>query len=330
MVAINNSVQVDNTAAGYAGAANFHRLLLPVLIGVIGIFLSACSSGPVRTESSESRGGVRTAQTSSKTKAARGGGYYKDDGPADDIPDNLDEIPDAIPQLEPLHRFANRPYNVLGQSYVPKTELAPFRQQGQASWYGRRFHNQPTSSGEPYDMFGMTAAHPTLPIPSYVRVTNLDNQRSVVVRVNDRGPFHKERVIDLSYTAAYKLGYINSGSARVAVEQIIPSMNGTQLASVVPEPASPASVEEAERPSVINNGKAVFVQIGAFSSRDNAESFKNAIQGGLSSVAQRIEIFPDRGYFRLHAGPYLSPQEARAAAERIADMLQIEPFIVMR
>jgi len=103
----------------------------------------------------------------------------------------------------------------MGQQFVPRTELKPYRERGHASWYGRRFHGNPTSIGEPYDMFAMTAAHPTLPIPSYVRVTNLSNGRTVVVRVNDRGPFLRRRLIDLSYAAAYKLGYVNAGSASV-------------------------------------------------------------------------------------------------------------------
>ena len=148
------------------------------------------------------------------------GGYYKDDGPGNRPPSA--STPDAVPRLEPLHRFANRPYEVFGKSYVPHTALQPFRQRGAASWYGKRFHGNSTASGETYDMYKMTAAHPTLAIPSYVRVTNLANGKSVVVRVNDRGPFHGARVIDLSYAAAAKLGYVQAGSAQVELESIVP------------------------------------------------------------------------------------------------------------
>jgi rare lipoprotein A len=148
------------------------------------------------------------------------GGYYKDDGPGAQQPSA--STPDAVPRLEPLHRFANRPYEVFGRSYVPHASLKAFRQQGLASWYGKRFHGSKTSSGEVYDMYRMTAAHPTLAIPSYARVTNLANGRSVVVRINDRGPFHGGRIIDLSYAAATKLGYVQAGSARVEVEAIVP------------------------------------------------------------------------------------------------------------
>jgi rare lipoprotein A len=150
------------------------------------------------------------------------GGYYKDDGPGAHVPD-LASIPDAAPRPEPLHRWANRPYERFGKRYVPLTRVGSFQQRGVASWYGRRFHGNATSSGETYDMYKMSAAHPILPIPSFARVTNLANGRTVVVRVNDRGPFHSDRIIDLSYAAAYKLGYVQAGSARVLVEQVVPA-----------------------------------------------------------------------------------------------------------
>ena len=150
------------------------------------------------------------------------GGYYKDDGPEAKPPSNLDAIADATPRPEPLHKWANRPYQAMGKNYTPLTSVQPFKQRGMASWYGKRFHGQKTSSGELYDMYKMTAAHPTLPIPSYVRVTRVANGKSVIVRVNDRGPFHAGRVMDLSYVAAYKLGYIQAGAAEVTIEAIVP------------------------------------------------------------------------------------------------------------
>jgi rare lipoprotein A len=145
-----------------------------------------------------------------------------DDGPPERPPADLDRVVDAVPRIEPLHKYANRPYNALGRDYVPMTSLQPFRQRGMASWYGKRYHGQKTSSGEVYDMYAMTAAHPTLPIPSYARVTNLANGRSVVVRLNDRGPFRGTRIIDVSYVAAHKLGFIQAGQAQVEVEAIVP------------------------------------------------------------------------------------------------------------
>jgi len=149
------------------------------------------------------------------------GGYYKDDGPGARVPD-LASIAEPVPRSEPLSKWANRPYERFGRRYVPLTRVGPFQQKGIASWYGKRFHGNPTSSGEPYDMYKMSAAHPILPIPSFARVTNISNGRSVVVRINDRGPFHSNRIIDLSYAAAYKLGYVAAGSTRVLVEQIVP------------------------------------------------------------------------------------------------------------
>ncbi len=152
----------------------------------------------------------------------RPGGYYKDDGPGERPPPDLASIPDAQPRSEPLHKYANRPYEVFGRKYVPMLSVQPFTQRGIASWYGRRFHGQRTSSGEVYDMYAMTAAHPTLPIPSYARVTHVASRRSVVVRINDRGPFHSGRIIDLSFAAAHRLGIDKAGSAEVIVESIMP------------------------------------------------------------------------------------------------------------
>jgi rare lipoprotein A len=146
----------------------------------------------------------------------------RDGAPTGSPPVNLDRVGDAKPRVEPLHPGANNPYTVLGRKYVPYQSLRPYRQRGIASWYGRKFHGRPTSSGERYDMYAMTAAHTVLPIPSYARVTHLGNGRSVIVRINDRGPFHSDRIIDLSYAAAHRLGVVNAGSARVEVEIILP------------------------------------------------------------------------------------------------------------
>jgi rare lipoprotein A len=155
------------------------------------------------------------------------GGYLKGDGPGGPPPVDLDKIADATPRAEPLNVGANTPYTALGRKYVPYTSLKAYRERGVATWYGRKFQGKRTASGERYDMYAMTAAHTILPIPSYARVTNLANGRSVVVRINDRGPFHSDRIIDLSYAAAYKLGYVGAGSARVEVEAILPGKNGS-------------------------------------------------------------------------------------------------------
>ena len=160
------------------------------------------------------------ASAPASAPATRGGGYYQDDGPPAQVPPDLAKVPDAVPKVEPPHRFANRPYVALGRNYTPLAGDPALRQRGLASWYGRQFHGNRTSSGELYDMFAMTAAHPTMPIPSYARVTNLRSGASVVVRVNDRGPFKDDRIIDLSYAAATRLGYIGTGTAEVEVERL--------------------------------------------------------------------------------------------------------------
>jgi rare lipoprotein A len=184
------------------------------------------------------------------TTARRGGGYYLDDGPGDSPPANLDAIPDAVPRHEPVLPRTTRPYTVFGREYQPMSKLQPYKARGIATWYGRRYHGNRTSSGEPYDMYAMTAAHPTLPIPSYVRVTNVANGRSVVVRVNDRGPFLDNRLIDLSYTAARRLDYVQDGSAEVEVELITEFGERPLVAQAdkAPAPFAPATEPAASAP----------------------------------------------------------------------------------
>jgi rare lipoprotein A len=260
------------------------------------LILAGCASAPEVPPAPETA--PQSAELPSK------GGYYKDDGPGEQPPSDLASIPNAQPKLEPLHRFANRPYQVLGKDYVPLAALAPYRERGVASWYGRRFHGQRTSSGERYDMYAMSAAHTTLPIPSYARVTNLANGRSVIVRINDRGPFHANRLIDLSYAAAYRLGFIGAGSAQVEVEAIVPG-----------EPQEPG---------------AVYVQLGAFSSQQNAESFGEQLAGQLAWVTETMQVMLSGNLWRLHLGPYRSSEEARAVAARIESEVSLKPLLVVR
>jgi rare lipoprotein A len=250
------------------------------------------------------------------------GAYYKDDGPGASAPANLAAVPDAVPRAEPLNRFANRPYQALGRDYVPMTQPAPFRQSGIGSWYGRRYHGAKTSSGEVYDMYAMTAAHPTLPIPSYARVTNPANGRSVVVRVNDRGPFLADRIIDPSYVAAWKLGYVDAGSARVEVESILPGQAPAAAAAPVPAPV-PAATVAAE-------AKGVYLQLGAFSSQEGADSFRVRVYRDLAWLSDAIRIVPAGAFYRLHLGPYRTQDEARSIADRIQSELSLRPMIVSR
>lgn len=275
-----------------------HALLI-LSAAVLTFSLAGCSSKPVKQASS----------------APQGGGYYLDDGPEASPPPNLDAVPDPVPRVEPLHRFANRTYVALGNTYTPMVERRPYTEEGLASWYGRRFHGRKTASGEPYDMYAMTAAHPTLPIPSYARVTALDNGRSVVVRINDRGPFHSKRVIDLSYTAAHKLGFIQRGSTRVRVEALDPA--GYDV--------SPANVGRVE---ATDDG--IYLQIGAFSSVDNAQRLVERLAREPEFDVQRTRVVMNGALHRVQIGPYASADEAHADRERIRERLALNAVLVRR
>jgi rare lipoprotein A len=206
--------------------------------------LAGCGTAPTVNEpvSRTPRTGGPVIKSPSTSKPSSGlpelppansgrGGYYQDDGPGDAPPPNLADVPDADVRNDPLLPRSNRPYVVFGKTYTPITDNQPFTQIGVGSWYGKKFHGQRTSSGEIYDMYKMTAAHPTLPIPSYARLTNLVSGAVVVVRINDRGPFHANRAIDVSYTAALKLGLLGKGSHELQIERILPDEVDRMLAT---------------------------------------------------------------------------------------------------
>ena len=312
------------------------RLVAPFLVTL----LAACGSTPPApvqssTVDREKRPILKSPTPTQKPTAVlkRGGGFYKDDGPADDIPDGLDDIPDAEPRWEPLHKPATRPYTVLGKEYVPNNSVRPYKTRGIASWYGKKFHGQKTSIGEPYDMFAMTAAHPTLALPSYVRVTSLQSGKAVIVRVTDRGPFHADRVIDLSYTAAYKLGLINGGSGQVEVEAIVPGeLTSTSYAQVTPPPKPVDEIAQiANRPVPDEMApKGIYLQLGAFANLDNAENLKNHLGRELDWITESMRIQAGGGVHRLHLGPYASRGDADKVAEKIRIALGYKPTVVTR
>lgn len=283
--------------------------------------LACCCALLAACASKMAREGGRAGNTT------RPGGYYADDGPGANPPPNLAQLADAMPRWEPLHRFANRPYTVLGRDYVPATELRPYRERGVASWYGRKFHNQRTSIGETYDMYAMTAAHPTLPLPSYARVTHVASGRSVVVRVNDRGPFLQGRIMDLSYAAAWKLGFVNQGSAQVEVEALLPdsmSILAARTAAPSPiaviEPTPAAAQADAEMPVRIEGGQ-FFLQLGAFTSLDNAENFLALMEfqvsgsgNGAGEFVYTPRVRARDNMFRVELGPFASRDSVQRAA----------------
>jgi rare lipoprotein A len=266
-------------------------------LALLVVFLVAgCSSAPPRVEA----------------PVSQRGGFYKDDGPGDKPPPNLDAVADAVPRSEPLHRIANRPYQALGKQFTPLTSVQPFRERGIASWYGRRYHGQKTSIGETYDMYAMTAAHPTLPLPSYARVTSVANGRSVVVRVNDRGPFLHGRVIDLSYVAAHKLGILQAGSGEVEVEAVVPG----------------APVQQQAQAVAAQSTSAVYVQLGAFSARENAEALRERVARDLARDS--VQVLQSGSLWRLQLGPYATRDAANAAADSIEKLYALKPHLVVR
>jgi rare lipoprotein A len=257
------------------------------------------------------------------------------DGPEAKPPAGLDKTPDAQPTVEPIRSGgANKPYTVNGRSYTPVTSDKPMAEKGIASWYGRKFHGRRTASGEVYDMYAMTAAHKTMPLPSYARVRNPANGREVIVRVNDRGPFHGDRVIDLSYTAAMRLGVLN-GVAPVEVERLThEQIRSGAWKTGKPAEAVPALVDIAARSSETapepSPAPGFWVQLGAFKQRDGAEQFQRQVATELDWLAPLLAVVSEPQLFRLQAGPYGSRGEAQEAVARIREALKLVPVVVER
>ena len=257
-------------------------------------------------------------------KAPPSGKYYSNDGPPEKIPENLASVPNAVPRDEPFHRYANRPYTVFGHTYVPVVNKDPYTQRGVASWYGKKFHGLKTASGEPYDMFAMTAAHPTFPIPSYARVTNLKTGQWVVVRINDRGPFHSNRVIDLSFAAASKIGIAGPGSGMVEVERVFDS---PEPPAVVTQMLPPPLQIAVETPVVVEESAGTWLQLGAFASREGAESFRTKVARELSWNNEPVQMSEREGMHRVRLGPYRNREEALAIADKVRQTLGFVPTL---
>ncbi|MDC8445515.1 MAG: septal ring lytic transglycosylase RlpA family protein [Nitrosomonas sp.] len=294
-------------------------VITKIIAPLVFLSLSGCAS----TSQFNTLDQFEATGTSNQKTALQGGGYYLDDGPGDNPPGNLDAIPDAVPKFEPLREINMRPYEAMGKSFTPMTSLQPYKKRGTASWYGRRYHGNPTASGEPYDMYEMTAAHPTLPLPSYARVTNTTNGKSVIVRINDRGPFLSDRLIDLSYTAAHKLNIIEGGSGEVIVEAIIPKeYKNQQIAAALP--ARKPVTEEKQ-----SSQAATYLQLGAFGTVHNARNYLTRIQQRLPSLSKTVGIRKKDGLFKIHAGPYTNLAMAQQAANAIQQRLSIMPVMVI-
>ncbi|MES2101637.1 MAG: septal ring lytic transglycosylase RlpA family protein [Pseudomonadota bacterium] len=330
-----------------SGASAHARRALALLAAAV---LAGCASGPQRPAASAPGAPIGPPATSPDR-----------DGPEANPPPDLARVPDAEPKLEAIRNGGpNKPYDVLGKSYVPITQDAPFTERGLASWYGRKFHGRRTASGEVYNMYAMSAAHPTLPIPSYARIRNPANGREVLVRINDRGPFHPGRIVDLSYTAALKLDVlrgvapvelqritfdeIRSGGWRREGDAVVPvaARAVVEPVATLPLPPTPAASEPAlaSAPEPVADAPAArafttpargfWVQLGAFRARDGAETFQQRVAAEVDWLAPLLAVFSDAAVFRLQAGPYPSRDEARSVAERVRDGLKLVPVIVER
>jgi rare lipoprotein A len=280
---------------------------LPLLAPLV---LAACQSANV--EPAGDAGGMAGARDERPAQPR-----WSTDGPPDYIPPGLENLPDPVPRVE--HRSARgnpATYRVFGKKYETWNSAAGYYATGLASWYGRKFHGRTTSSGEPYDMLQLTAAHRSLPIPTYLRVTNLDNGRTTLVRVNDRGPFHSDRVIDLSFAAAYKLGFADRGTTRVRLEAWAPSD--------APHVRERADQQLADQPLPAQQ---YVLQAGAFQSLGAADQLKASLAALTGARTYVVQVANDRLY-RVRVGPVNGEAEAQRLRAMIVSANHGEPMII--
>ena len=270
--------------------------------------------------------------------------------PGDSAPQhyNIDiaAIADAEPHVEKPSPYGNPDYYTVGaKRYYPLKSSKGYIERGTASWYGTKFHGRKTSSGEPYDMFAMTAAHKTLPLPTYLQVTNLENKRQVIVRVNDRGPFHSDRLIDLSYAAAAKLGILKTGTAPVEIRAIDPVAYQQRLAmkdQSTPQVTGPSSaingsekvnhnaVTSSIAPSTHDTEPAIYLQVAAFSDRVNAERLRKRLATITTTDVQiQTAVKNDAYLYRVNLGPIPSDAEAERISSQIIAIGLGEPHRIL-
>lgn len=242
---------------------------------------------------------------------------------SDEIPENVASTPDAVPKVEPRSRSGNPDeYEAFGHVYHVLDDPDGFTERGRASWYGKKFQGRKTASGEPYDMFAMTAAHKTLPIPSYVRVTNIDNGKTAVVRINDRGPFHSGRIIDLSYAAAARLGVIGPGHANVEIVALQPSADDSTLASAAPQgpPPAPTAIDVPipDQPAVAAKAPGRWLQVAAYTDPINALAMRDELlRHGLAGVV--VSPSPGGALQRVIVGPFAGDTDESKARRWLHD-----------
>jgi len=252
------------------------------------------------------------------------------DGPPRSGSTRIPDLPgDAVPRPEPKSRYGNGPnYEVLGKHYTVMRSSHGYKERGVASWYGKKFHGRLTSNREPYDMYAMTAAHKTLPLPTYVRVRNLSNNRSIVVRVNDRGPFAHNRIIDLSYSAALKLDMVKSGTSLVEVEAIsFDEPSGNRPVRQTTTPAPVARTPDPAPPHIDENR--IYVQVGAFGARENAEKRLATLKGASILSAFIVEdksVTP--ALYRVRVGPIRGVVQYDIVVEELANLGISDPYLI--
>ena len=224
-------------------------------------------------------------------------------------PKDVSAVPNAIPKDEPRSKYGNpASYKVLGKRYYTLASSEGYHEKGIASWYGAKFHGRRTSSGELYDMYAMTAAHKTLPLPTYVEVTNLSNGRKVIVKVNDRGPFHSNRLIDLSYSAAKQLGIMSKGTGMVEIRAISAGETNMQAVAHVQQP-------------VVDTQVGLYLQVGAFSTSTRAQQFKDKIQSQISDLVSIVPLVkPDGNLYRVRVGPLTTVEYGDSLASHLLDL----------
>ena len=232
------------------------------------------------------------------------------------------DIPDATPRDEPYSKYGNpAQYEVFGKRYHTLKTSQGYRERGKASWYGTKFHGNRTSSGETYDMYAMTAAHKTLPLPTYVEVTNLENNRKVVVKVNDRGPFHDDRIIDLSYSAALKLDIVDNGTAKVEVRALTP---GSESKAVATTADRQQTDDRAQMPA------ATYLQLAAFSDKSTAEAYKRKIEEQVTHSVKVVPFQHSQGnLYRVRVGPLDNITNGEQVARELSDAGYTESHIVI-
>lgn len=314
------------------------RSLVPTALGMV-LALAGCAGNSTAPESSSS---ASTAPDSTAQSTSTDGRYAMSGDAYPESPPDVSQVPDAVPRVEPRSSAGNRStYEVWGKTYHVMDDARGYSREGTASWYGQKFHGYATSNGEIYDMYKMSAAHKSLPLPSYAEVTNLDNGRSVIVRVNDRGPFHDDREIDLSYAAAARLDILGHGTGNVRVTAIDPQQwqaNGGQVSA--PTSSAPAQATTAGQqaapvkqatpvasaaPAPSGGGSDVFLQVAALGSAEGAHSLQSKLQ---SELGQSVRVEDGAGLYKVQVGPLASRSQVEPVRQALSQAGYPQSFVV--